>query len=412
MIAANIYFIATLVLGLLLITGTVEGRDIITAHAHVGLLGWISLTIIGAIYEQVPNLTAADLYSERTASWAFWVYNIGLVGLVASFINGGPSGLMVVSGAALLIGIYAFSGNVFMTVKNRRAPNPIVKIYAATVGYFVLASTLGGLLVLGKAGIVDPIEIFGATRYVTAHAHLGLLGWASLIIIGALAWMFPMVVMRDIYSHRLIEAVFWGFNLGTLGLAIGLMTQGIGTMTVVSGGVLLLAAALFAFNLFMTATRKQIKMEISAQATEAPFFYASVAYFVLVCALGALMVFQPDNIKGLSRAHAHLALLGWVSVTIFGGMYHLVPMLSWTMLMKKAANLGPDAMKDLPRSLNELYSQKLARGIFYFINIGIIGLAVGMYLDLTGVATAGGMMIFVFGTAFSAAMFKAILKGL
>ena len=99
-------------------------------------------------------------------------------------------------------------------------------------------------------------------------------------------------------------------------------------------------------------------------------------------------------------------------MTIMGGMYHLVPMLSWTMLMKKAASLGPDAIKTMPKSLNELYSAKLASGIFYLMNIGIIGLAVGMYLDIPGVATAGGMIIFVVGTIFSAVMFKTIIKGL
>jgi cbb3-type cytochrome oxidase subunit 1 len=413
MAAANVYFVAVLFMGFLMISGVLDTRGLKTAHAHLGLLGWLSLTIMGAMYEQVPNLTAADLYSKRTAWWSFWVYNLGLVGLASGFALGGSGPLMVGSSVLLLVGIYAFAGNIFLTVKNRRAPNPIVKFYSASALYFVLAATFGGVLAMDRMGVIDLIDLFGPVMYTTAHAHLGFLGWAALIIIGAMSWMFPMVVMRDIHSQRLMEYVFWLFNLGLLGFFSGLLTGGLGTLSLMSAGAAFLAIALFAYDMLMTALKKQVKMQMTAKSTEAPFFYASVAYFVLVGLLGIAMVLRPETVKAISPAHAHLALLGFVSLTIMGGMYHLIPMLSWTLVTKKMASRPPDASRGpLPKSLHELYSERLSKVVFWTFNLGTLALAAGMYLGSQVLGTGAGIVILASGLLFSGDMFRCMKRGL
>jgi cbb3-type cytochrome oxidase subunit 1 len=51
------------------------------AHAHLNLLGYVSMALYGLFYRAWP--AAAD---DRFANWHFWIANIGVVGLIASLI--------------------------------------------------------------------------------------------------------------------------------------------------------------------------------------------------------------------------------------------------------------------------------------------------------------------------------------
>lgn len=66
---------------------------IIGMHAHWGLLGWVSLALMGTIYYLVPVFVGKDLYSERLARVHFWVFSIALVlvtilGVTAGYLGG------------------------------------------------------------------------------------------------------------------------------------------------------------------------------------------------------------------------------------------------------------------------------------------------------------------------------------
>ena len=86
-------------------------------------------------------------------------------------------------------------------------------------------------------------------------------------------------------------------------------------------------------------------MEISLK-----FVWASLIYLLIGSTLGMLMVLTSS---ALTPAHAHVLLIGFVSMMIFGVGYHLLPVFAGT----------------------ELYSLRLAEIQFWLQNIGLIGLA-------------------------------------
>ena len=53
------------------------------------------------------------------------------------------------------------------------------------------------------------------------------------------------------------------------------------------------------------------------------FFVSAVLYVIVGMGFGIWMAASQDH--SLAGAHAHLNLLGWVSMAIFGVYYHLVP---------------------------------------------------------------------------------------
>ena len=68
---AVLYFVVATGLGLFM--GISEDHSLFPVHAHLNLLGWVSLALTGVLYERFPGAIGTRLYPLH-----FWVYNITL----------------------------------------------------------------------------------------------------------------------------------------------------------------------------------------------------------------------------------------------------------------------------------------------------------------------------------------------
>lgn len=68
---AVVYLMAGVALGIAM--GISGNHALFGVHAHINLLGWASLALIGLIYQQLPALGR-----NRLANIQFWMHNIGL----------------------------------------------------------------------------------------------------------------------------------------------------------------------------------------------------------------------------------------------------------------------------------------------------------------------------------------------
>ncbi|MEK6590996.1 MAG: hypothetical protein AABZ11_09995 [Nitrospinota bacterium] len=82
------------------------------------------------------------------------------------------------------------------------------------------------------------------------------------------------------------------------------------------------------------------------------FLRMAMGYFVVASGMGVLMLKWPWWISSYIPGHAHLNLLCWLSMTIYGLVYHIIPQFSG----------------------RPLYSIKLAWVHFYLANMGLIGM--------------------------------------
>jgi cytochrome c oxidase cbb3-type subunit 1 len=64
-------------------------------HVHSGALGWNAFISFGVIYFLVPVLWKRELYSQRLASWHYWVATLGILFYIAAmWVSGIMQGLM------------------------------------------------------------------------------------------------------------------------------------------------------------------------------------------------------------------------------------------------------------------------------------------------------------------------------
>lgn len=59
--------------GLGIVMGVSQNHTLFPAHAHINLLGWVSLAVMGLVYRQFPEIAG-----NRLARIQFWLHNVAL----------------------------------------------------------------------------------------------------------------------------------------------------------------------------------------------------------------------------------------------------------------------------------------------------------------------------------------------
>lgn len=97
--------------------GIAENFALVPVHAHLLLLGWVTLALAGVIYHLHPQAAAT-----RLAKLHFWIHNLALPVFMCGlglFLTGRTSqpGIAVVAALFVLLALGVFALNVFMNVK-------------------------------------------------------------------------------------------------------------------------------------------------------------------------------------------------------------------------------------------------------------------------------------------------------
>lgn len=382
---ALFYLLAASALGLALLLGVSYPYP---AHTHLALLGWVSLTIMGAMYQIVPTLTGRELPSKTLAEGQFYLMNIGLLALFLAFLLGDWTLLPFAAGIVLLASLL-FLYLVFGTIGSGERLTLSLKFFSAALLYYLAAVAFGLLITLG---------VWWGGRPISIHAHLAGAGFISLTIVGAMYQMVPMLALKELRGEGLGRWVFYLLNAGVLGIMAGFWTGAYGYVAL-AGVVFAIGALIFAGSMLATigpALRGWRGLDISVK-----YFVASILYLLAAVTLGLLMALGVVPLA-LKSAHAHVALLGWVSITIVGAMYHILPMLIW--VERYGPKLG---LEEVP-TMKELYGPGSAEVQFWIFNLGVIALGAGILLRYAALTTVGGGIFLLGAILFAYVMYRMI----
>lgn len=82
------------------------------AHAHMNVVGFLTLFVFGVGYQLLPRLFGHPLYSRRLAVAHLYLANVGLAGLVLGFVvrpHAGPQGRWLIAAGGTLFAVGALS---------------------------------------------------------------------------------------------------------------------------------------------------------------------------------------------------------------------------------------------------------------------------------------------------------------
>jgi cbb3-type cytochrome oxidase subunit 1 len=113
---AGVYFLIAVLLGLTM--GIIHNFSFTSVHAHLNLLGWVSMAIFGIIYVLFPKAGTTKL-----AKTHFWLHNIGLpVMQVALFVqlvtnNEALIPVTIVGSLLVVVGVILYVINLVTQIK-------------------------------------------------------------------------------------------------------------------------------------------------------------------------------------------------------------------------------------------------------------------------------------------------------
>jgi cbb3-type cytochrome oxidase subunit 1 len=90
------------------------------AHAHMNVVGFITMMLFGVGYQLLPRLFGHQLHSRKLAIAHWWLANLGLALMVVGFFlapraSGASAPVTITGGALFALGAFSFVVNLWRT---------------------------------------------------------------------------------------------------------------------------------------------------------------------------------------------------------------------------------------------------------------------------------------------------------
>jgi cytochrome c oxidase cbb3-type subunit 1 len=234
---------------------------------------------LATIYYFVPKVLGKPIHNYNISLLGFWALAFFYSQVGGHHLIGGPVPswfitLSVTQSVMMVIPVVALFINQYYTLKgNWRAlvHSPTLRFIVFGLIMYILSSIQGSMEALRS---VNTITHF--THFTVAHAHLGLYGFFTMVMFGAMYYIMPRIMHWEWPYPSLIALHFWlvfiGFAIYIIWLSIGGWLQGLAmldvarpfmdsvTLTIpylqarsLGGGLMTLGHFVFALHFFVMA---------------------------------------------------------------------------------------------------------------------------------------------------------------
>lgn len=330
---------------------------------HLFTLGWITTSIMGALYQFLPVALGQPITSQRLAHITFLLHVSGITLMVVGI--GTHNATTVTLGLSLLgVAIGVFVGNLGVTLRRAKKRELTWWALCGAAVFLVVALVAGTALAMHRF-----TGLLGTTHdlILRVHLHSALYGWVLLVIVGVSHRLLPMFLLSHGGGDRF---GWWGLGLiasGTLLLTVFHRVPYLGRelpLLVMGAGMIswILQTRVF----FKHRHRPKIDPGLRLSAI-------AIAVFALVPL--ALLRFLFPGVSATFRTVYAGILIAGSALFVSAQYYKIVPFLIWNRYYGPLAGTRP-----LPK-VADLYAATEA-----FIAISV--LAAGGALVLAGVLTA------------------------
>jgi len=381
------------------ILSTYHYNQFVIAATHLFVLGWVCSVVMGAMYQLVPVALETKLYSERLAKIHLLFHLVGFAGMVWMF-NVWNIKQVGHFGSVLVVGVGLFVYNLVRTLL--RVPKWSVTATAVTaaLGWLALTVTVGlcvaagkctyetadalpasspvGALERGLSAVAGFMARFDALSAMHAHAHLGGIGFFTMLIVGVSYKLIPMFTLSELQSKLRAGLSIVLLNIGLVGSFVTILLRSPWKLAF----ALVLVAALMVYGIEMFAIlrarkRRAIEWGIKSFLT-AIFLFAPLSVLAVILSWPGLTL---NAFTGqLENLYGFLGIIGVISFAIIGMLYKIIPFLIWFKSYSKQIGRA-----QVP-SLADLYSEKLQI-------VGYIGFVAGLGVTSFGIISANAIVV-------------------
>jgi hypothetical protein len=341
---------------------------------HCFTLGWLTMTIFGALYQLLPVALGVSIASERWGHVSFWLFAPG----VACFATGVATSSLVlrhIGIGCLAVGIICLIVNVTLSLRRVPAANRNVIWAAITIALTFLATTLvlGVILVHNlHTGFLQTWRI----RVLATHLHVALIGWVFMMIVGVSHRLLPMFLLAHEAETRWTRRALTFLSIGVVVLVSGFLLDQARLHTVLCWtGVIVIECGIICFlkqaiHFYRVRTRPRLDAGLRHAAVALVFLSMSAA-------LAPIVLLRGIGEQRLDITYIVLGVLGGLALYVVGQFYKIVPFLAWISRFRN------DIGKRRVPTIAALYSQQIANTDLLLFVVAVGALALGI---LTGAA--------------------------
>lgn len=195
--------------------------SMLAAFSHLYLLGFVMMVIFGAMYQLLPVVLEAPIFSKDFAYVQFYMYIVGLSMMVCGFAFGTWELLIPYGAVITYISMLIFCINVFLTFFRLESITLVGKFLLVATFFLFISVSMG--LVIGLS-LGHGLFVIDIDAWVRAHIVGTLGGFVMMVIMGVAMVLLPMFSLSHGYSQKWIESAFYFHTIGILAVMICLIS--------------------------------------------------------------------------------------------------------------------------------------------------------------------------------------------
>ena len=342
----------------------------ILAITHIMALGWGTMMILGASHQLVPVLIEGKLFSNILAYFSFITAAIGIPLLAYGFYvfnMGWPAkwGAILINTAIL-----SYLANLTLSMIKRKKVN-VHATFVLTAALWLFVTTLVGLLLVYNFSV--PILPTNSLHYLSLHAHLGIIGWFLLLIIGVGSRLIPMFLISKYSNTKLLWVIFGLINAGLLTFIIFFLYVPQKSFYLISFASILFGIGSFGYycyHSFKQRIRKKVDeiMKISLLSVIMMLLPVILLFIIIVWLL--INSINPQFVL----IYGFVIFFGWITAIILGMTFKTLPFIVWNKVYHLQAGLGKTP------NPKDMFSSKIFSLMSIAYLAGFILFIIGIYL--------------------------------
>jgi len=298
----------------------------ILAITHMAALGWGTMIILGASYQLIPVVLETELYSEKLAWVTFGLFLPGLVALIYSFWIFVPGIHMQCGAVLLLMAVVLFTVNVYLTAKKKKQQSIQEDFIFSACLCLCFTVALGAALVFNFTLPIFPQD---QLHFLKLHAHLGLIGWFLLMLIGVSSKLMPMFLVSSYQKTGLLTASYYLIVIALLLFLVDSYLFGISFRTYLIFTIGAIGVSCY-FMFILKCVRSRLRKHIDLPMLNS--FLSFILLKIAILTVPFIIYFHlknnPATIR-FSMLYGEFMLMGWITALILGQTFKTLPFIVW-----------------------------------------------------------------------------------
>lgn len=345
------------------------------ALTHTMALAWGTMIIFGASYQLLPVLIEGKLKSEKLAYLTFVFSGIGIPILIYGFYVFDFHYLMPLGAILVNLGILSYFINVLLSAFESKKQN-VHAWFIITASLWLLSTTIFGMLLVFN--LEYQFLMKDSWSYLSIHAHLGIVGWFLLLVIGVGSRLIPMFLISKYENKKALWRIFALINGGLLAFIVLQLIHLDGMYLFLP--IFLILGGVANFVYFILQARKvRIRRRVDNQVKTSIFSVIQMLLPILVLVIIVLFLPTKTNLN-VTMLYGFTIFFGWITAIILGMTYKTLPFIVWNKVYDSKARRGKTLTP------KDLFSEKM-------YDVGMIAYLIGFFIFILGVIIVNSFLL-------------------